>query len=70
MPHVTIRHDAITRLCTQMRESFDGGGPVRVAVDALIPDRRGACAASSVTGEGTGRPIGVGGTGAPRCGAP
>lgn len=44
MTHVTIHPDAIKRQFAEMRESFDGNGPLRVAVDALIPDRLGASA--------------------------
>lgn len=46
MTHVSIRHDAIRQLCVQMRESFESNGPLRVAVDTLIPDRRGASVAA------------------------
>lgn len=47
MTHAIIRHDAIKQLYAQMRKSFDSNGPVRVAVDALIPDRLGAAASSA-----------------------
>lgn len=42
MAHATIHHDAIKQLFAEMQRSFDSNGPVRVAVDALIPDRLGA----------------------------
>ena len=45
MTHVTIHHDAIKQLFAEMQKSFDSNGPLRVAVDALIPDRLGAAAA-------------------------
>ena len=47
MTHTMIRQDAIKQLFAEMRKSFDSNGPVRVAVDALIPDRLGAAAASA-----------------------
>jgi len=47
MPHVTIDQDAIKQLFAEMRESFDSNGPLRVAVDALIPDRLGAADVAS-----------------------
>ena len=46
MTHATIHHDAIRRLFADMQRSFDSNGPLRVAVDALIPDRLGASAAA------------------------
>ena len=44
MTHATIRPDAITQLFAQMQKSFESNGPLRVAMDALIPDRLGAAA--------------------------
>ena len=46
MTHVTIRHDAIKQQFAEMQKSFDSNGPLRVAVEALIPDRLGAAAAA------------------------
>jgi hypothetical protein len=46
MTHVTIDHDAIKQLSAEMQKSFDSNGPLRVAVEALIPDRLGAAAAA------------------------
>ena len=42
MTHATIHRDAIKQLFAEMQRSFDSNGPLRVAVDALIPDRLGA----------------------------
>jgi hypothetical protein len=46
MSHATIHRDAIKQLFAEMRVSFDTNGPLRVAVEALIPDRLGAAAAA------------------------
>lgn len=52
MTHATIHHDAIKQLFAQMQRSFDSNGPVRVAVDALIPDRLGASSATPAASDG------------------
>lgn len=52
MTHATIHHDAIKQLFAQMQRSFDSNGPVRVAVDALIPDRLGASSAMPTASDG------------------
>jgi hypothetical protein len=46
MAHATIRHDAIKQLFAEMQKSFDSNGPLRVAMDALVPDRPGEAAAA------------------------
>jgi len=54
MTHATIHHDAIKHLFAEMQRSFDSNGPLRVAVDALIPDRLGApvTAPTGIDGDG------------------
>lgn len=39
MTRATVRHDGIKQLFAEMRKPFDGNGPFRVAMDALIPDQ-------------------------------
>ena len=52
MTHATIRHDAIKQLFAEMQKSFDSNGPLRVAMDALIPDRLGVSAAPTSIADG------------------
>jgi hypothetical protein len=54
MTHVTIHHDAIKQLFAEMQRSFDSNGPLRVAVDALIPDRLGESLATPTAIDGDG----------------
>ncbi|HZU58332.1 MAG TPA: hypothetical protein VFA06_20810 [Actinocrinis sp.] len=55
-----IRHDAIKQLFAEMRRSFDSNGPVRIAVDALIPDRLGEAAASTAAAADSGDRLSTG----------
>jgi hypothetical protein len=60
MTHAMIRHDAIKQLFAEMRRSFDSNGPVRIAVDALIPDRLGEAAASTAAAADSGDRLSAG----------